>query len=60
VDSSGIILFVTLLVRARRGKQHLLAYGLTGPVRQAFELTRLNQAIGLHAGEAEALSATGL
>ena len=57
VDSSGIILFVPLLVRARRQKQRLLAYGLAGPTRQAFELTRLNQAIGLYAAEAEAFAA---
>jgi anti-anti-sigma factor len=60
VDSSGIILFVTLLVRARRQKQRLLAYGLAGPTLQAFELTRLNQAIGLYAGETEAFAAANL
>jgi len=57
MNSSGIGLLVTLLVRANRNRQRLLAYGLTEHYRQIFELTRLDEAIGIHAGEAEALAA---
>src|SRR5512133_1113311 len=42
MHSSGIGLLVTLLVRARRQNQRLLAYGLSDHYRQIFELTRLN------------------
>ena len=58
MNSSGIGLLVTLLVRANRNKQRLLAYGLTEHYRQIFELTRLDEAIGIHASEADALAAS--
>ncbi len=57
MNSSGIGLLVTLLIRVNRQKQRLLAYGLSEHYRQIFELTRLNEAIGLYATEAEALAA---
>jgi anti-sigma B factor antagonist len=57
MNSSGIGLLVTLLVRANRNKQRLLAYGLTEHYRQIFELTRLDEAIGIHSDEAGALAA---
>jgi anti-anti-sigma factor len=57
MNSSGIGLLVTLLIRVNRQKQKLLAYGLSEHYRQIFELTRLNEAIGIYATEAEALSA---
>jgi len=57
VDASGITSLVSLLVRAQRHRQRLLAYGLDGPSRQAFDLTRLNEAVGLYATEAEAIAA---
>ena len=57
MNSSGIGLLVTLLVRANRNKQQLLAYGLTDHYRQIFELTRLDEAIAIRADEAEALAA---
>jgi anti-sigma B factor antagonist len=57
MNSGGIGLLVTLLVRARRQRQHLLAYGLSDHYRQIFELTRLDEAIGIHDGEAAALAA---
>jgi anti-sigma B factor antagonist len=57
MNSSGIGLLVTLLVRANRNKQRLLAYGLSEHYRQIFELTRLDEAIGIHASEADALAA---
>ena len=58
MNSSGIGLLVTLLVRANRHtpRQRLLACGLSEHYRQIFELTRLNEAIGLYATETEALA----
>lgn len=57
MNSSGIGLLVTLLIRAQRQKQRLLACGLTDHYQQIFELTRLDEAIGIYAGEPEALAA---
>ena len=57
MNSGGIGLLVTLLIRANRAKQRLLACGLSEHYRQIFELTRLNDAIGIYANEAEALRA---
>ena len=54
MNSGGIGLLVTLLVRANRAKQQLLAFGLTEHYRQIFELTRLDEAIGIYDTEAEA------
>jgi anti-sigma B factor antagonist len=58
MNSSGIGLLVTLLVRTNRQKQKLLACGLSEHYQQIFELTRLNEAIGIYASEAEALAAS--
>ena len=58
MNSGGIGQLVTLLVRANRQKQRLLAYGLTEHYRQIFELTRLDEAIGIHVDEASAIAAT--
>lgn len=57
MNSGGIGLLVTLLVRANRSRQRLVAYGLPDHYRQIFGLTRLDEAIGLHDTEAGALSA---
>ena len=57
MNSSGIGLLVTLLIRANRHKQRLLAYGLSEHYRQIFELTRLNEAIAILDDESEALAA---
>lgn len=57
MNSGGIGLLVTLLVRANRQKQRLLAYGLNEHYRQIFELTRLDEAIGIYTSEAEAVRA---
>src|SRR5881275_621212 len=57
MNSGGIGMLVTLLVRANRQQQRLLAYGLNEHYRQIFQLTRLDEAIGLHDGEAQALAA---
>lgn len=56
MNSSGIGLLVTLLIRVNRQQQKLLAYGLSEHYRQIFELTRLNEAIGIYADEAAALA----
>jgi anti-sigma B factor antagonist len=57
MNSSGIGLLVTMLIRVQRQKQKLLAYGLSEHYQQIFELTRLNEAIGIYGSEAEALAA---
>ena len=57
MNSSGIGLLVTLLIRANRQKQRLLAYGLNEHYRHIFELTRLNEAIAIYDSEAAALAA---
>ena len=56
MNSSGIGLLVTLLIRVNRQKQRLLAYGLSEHYRQIFELTRLNEAISIYTTEADALA----
>ncbi len=57
MNSSGIGLLVTLLVRVQRQKQKLLAFGLSEHYKQIFELTRLNEAIGIYETEQEAVRA---
>ena len=57
MNSSGIGLLVTLLIRVQRQRQKLLAYGLSAHYLQIFELTRLNEAIGIYPDEAAALTA---
>ena len=57
MNSGGIGLLVTLLVRTNRQKQKLLACGLNEHYKQIFELTRLDEAIGIHDDEAAALAA---
>ncbi len=57
MNSSGIGLLVTLLIRVNRERQRLLAFGLSEHYRHIFELTRLDEAISIYATEDEALSA---
>lgn len=57
MNSSGIGLLVTMLIRVQRQKQRLLAYGLSDHYRQIFELTRLNEAIGIYDDETAAVTA---
>jgi anti-sigma B factor antagonist len=59
MNSGGIGLLVTLLVRANRQRQRLLAFGLTDHYREIFELTRLDEAIAIYPNEQEALAAAG-
>ena len=48
MNSGGIGMLVTLLVRGQRRRQRIVAVGLTDHYRQIFELTRLDEAIELH------------
>lgn len=57
MNSSGIGMLVTVLVRANRAKQKLMAFGLSDHYRQIFSLTRLDEAIGIHDDQAAALVA---
>jgi anti-sigma B factor antagonist len=57
MNSGGIGLLVTLLVRAQRRRQRVLAFGLSSHYRQIFELTRLDEAVSIHDDEASALEA---
>lgn len=56
MNSGGIGMLVTLLVRSQRRRQRLAAVGLTDHYRQIFELTRLDEAIALHSDLADALA----
>jgi anti-sigma B factor antagonist len=57
MNSSGIGLLVTTLIRANRQGQKLMVFGLSEHYRHIFELTRLNEAIGVFGNESEALAA---
>ncbi len=57
MNSGGIGLLVTMLVRANRQKQKLSVYGLNEHYRQIFELTRLDEAIGIYDDERSAMAA---
>jgi anti-sigma B factor antagonist len=57
MNSGGIGMLVTLLVRANRQRQRLLAYGLSDHYRQIFELTRLDEAIAIYLTETDAVTA---
>jgi anti-sigma B factor antagonist len=59
MNSGGIGTLVTLLVRVQRQGQRLMAVGLSDHYRQILALTRLDEAIGIHATAAEALAAAG-
>jgi anti-sigma B factor antagonist len=59
MNSGGIGLLVTLLVRAQRSGVRLLATGLSDHYRQILSLTRLDEAIEIHPDEAAALAAVG-
>lgn len=59
MNSSGIGLLVTLLIRVNRQKQRLLSYGLSEHYRHIFALTRISDAIRVYTSEEEALAAAG-
>ena len=57
MNSSGIGLLVTLLIRAQRQGQSLLAVGLNEHYRHIFQLTRLDEAIRIFDSEDAAMKA---
>jgi anti-sigma B factor antagonist len=57
MNSGGIGMLVTLLVRANRQRQELAAFGLSDHYREIFELTRLDEAITIYDDEASAVAA---
>jgi len=57
MNSSGIGLLVTLVIRANRQEQHVLAYGLSDHYRRIFALTRIDDVISIYPTETEALAA---
>jgi anti-sigma B factor antagonist len=57
MNSSGIGLLVTLLIRINREKQRLLTYGLSDHYRSIFQITRLDDAISIYDSEEEAVRA---
>lgn len=56
MNSSGIGLLVTILIRAQRAGQALRAYGLSDHYRQIFALTRLDEAISIYPDEGSAVA----
>lgn len=56
MNSSGIGLLVTMLIRTQRQKQELVAYGLSEHYQEIFTLTRLNEAITTYGSESDALA----
>jgi len=57
MNSSGIGLLVTLVIRANRQEQHVLAYGLSDHYRRIFALTRIDDVISIYPTETAALAA---
>ena len=55
MNSSGIGLLVTLLIRVNRHKQKLSTFGMNEHYKQIFTLTRLNDAIKIFDSEAQAV-----
>jgi anti-sigma B factor antagonist len=57
MNSRGIGLLVTLLIRVNREKQKLLTYGLSEHYRDIFQITRLDDAIATYDSEDDAIRA---
>lgn len=57
MNSGGIGMLVTLLVRANRQRQKLAAVGLSEHYREILGLTRLDEAITIYETEGDAVSA---
>jgi anti-sigma B factor antagonist len=60
MNSSGIGLLVTLLIRINREKQKLLTYGLSDHYRNIFQITRLDDAISIYNTEEDAVQAASV
>jgi anti-sigma B factor antagonist len=56
INSLGIGLLVTLLIRARREGVTLVGYGLKEHYCKTFEITRLDQSIPIYNNEATAIA----
>lgn len=56
MNSSGIGLLVTFLIRANRQNQRVVAYGLNEHYSQIFDLTKLNEVIHVYETEEEVLA----
>lgn len=56
MNSGGIGLLVTMLVRAQRHGQKVCAFGLSDHYKQIFQLTRLDDAISIYDTEQDALA----
>lgn len=56
INSMGIGLLVTLMIRARREGVTLVGYGLNEHYRKIFEITRVDQAIPIYASESTAIA----
>ena len=56
MNSGGIGMLVTVLIRAQRHHQQLAAFGLSDHYREIFELTRLDEAITIYRDEQSALT----
>jgi anti-sigma B factor antagonist len=57
MNSGGIGLLVTTLIRANRNNQQMRAFGLTEHYRQILSLTRLDEAIAIFDDESAAVGA---
>jgi anti-anti-sigma factor len=57
MNSSGIGLLVTMLIRANRQGERLVAVNMSDHYRHIFDLTGLNQAITIYDTETDALAA---
>lgn len=58
MNSGGIGLLVTMLIRVKRQGQRLVVFGLSDHYRQIFSVTRLDEAIEVHESEAAAVAAS--
>lgn len=56
MNSGGIGLLVTTLIRANRNHQQMRAFGLSPHYREILSLTRLDEAIRIYDDEASAIS----
>lgn len=56
MNSGGIGLLVTTLIRANRNKQEMRAFGLSDHYKEILSLTRLDEAIHVFDGEDAAVS----
>ena len=57
INSTGIALIVSLLASARKERRRLTACGLSDHYREIFEITRLDDFIGIFPDEASAVAA---